>query len=82
VDFEPGHASSKSVGSCIAEEMDLLAALKELAGERLGREQVPAGAAGGEYEGAVHSGLPPRRRLVRASIIPIPSPRASIEDPP
>jgi hypothetical protein len=82
VDLKSGHTSGKSVGSCIAEEMDRFAALEELAGERLGREKVPAGAAGGEHEGAIHNGLPPSRRLVSASIIPIPSPRASIEDPP
>jgi hypothetical protein len=38
VDLEPGNASGKCVGSCIAEEMDLFATPEELAGKRLGRE--------------------------------------------
>ena len=72
----------ESLGSCIAEEMHLAAAAEQLGCQRLGREQMAAGAAGGEHEGRTHSSLPPSRRRVSASIIPMPSPSASIDDPP
>ena len=57
-------------------------------GQRLRREQMPAGAAGGEHEtrarrsARAHTSLPPRRRRVSASIMPMPNASASIDDPP
>jgi len=66
--------------------MDPGAALNQLFGQRLGRKQVPAGTAGGEDEarcaGRAQNSFPPSRRRVSASIIPMPSASASIDEPP
>ena len=50
--------------------------------KRLGRKQMPAGAAGRDHEDPAQNSLPPRRRRVKASIIPMPSAKASIDEPP
>ncbi len=80
--FDFDSPPSEGLGSRIAEEMHLAAPAEQLEGQRLSGEQMAAGAAGREREGPAHSSPPPRRRRVSASIIPMPSPNASIEDPP
>src|SRR5947209_19908079 len=77
-----GKPPGEGLRSCIAEEMHLAALAEQLGRQRFGRKQMTAGAAGREHEGPAHSSPPPRRRRVSASIIPIPSPSASSEDPP
>ena len=80
--LDPRNTPDKGIGSCVAQKMDLAAAAEELVGQRLGGEQMSAGAAGGEHKGHGHRPLPSSRRRVSASIIPIPRPSASNEDPP
>ena len=82
VDLDRGDPCGKSLGPRVGEKVNLLPALQELQRQRLCREEMPAGAAGGEHIGPAHSSPPPSRRRVSASIIPIPRPSASSEEPP
>ncbi len=87
MDLDAGNPSGKGIGPRIGQEMHRPAARDELGRERLGREQVTAGAAGGEHEGPAgrgraHNALPASRRRVSASSIPIAKPSESIEEPP
>ena len=82
MDLDPGNPSGKGLGPQIGEKVDLTPAAQKLDRQRLGREQMPAGAAGSEHIGRAHSPLPPSRRRVSASIIPMPRPSASSDDPP
>ena len=79
---DPAGIPGKAGGPRIGHQMDPHAAIGELPGHRLGREQVAAGAARGEHERRAHNALPASRRRVSASSIPIPNPSASIEEPP
>ena len=80
--LDPGDPPGEGVGSRVADEMHRATSVEKLDGQRLGREQMTAGPAGREHKAPAHSSPPPSRRRVSASIIPIPSPSASIEDPP
>ena len=82
VDLDPGQGPGEGVGPGVAQQMDHPTVGDQLAGERLGRKAMAAGAAGGKHEGLHESVLPASRRRVRASAIPIASASASIEDPP
>ena len=82
VDLEPGESPGEGVRPCVAHQMHDPTPSDQLAGERLGRKAMAAGAAGGKHEGLHESVLPASRRRVRASAIPIASASASIEDPP
>src|SRR6516165_9069255 len=82
MDFDPRNASGKGIDSSVAQKVDSAAVAEQLARQRLRREHMSSGAAGSEREGHAHSAPPASRRRVSASIIPMPSPSASIEDPP
>ena len=51
VRLDLGNPPGEGLGSRIAEEMHLAAPAEQLDGQRLGREQMAAGAAGREHEG-------------------------------
>src|SRR5205085_11734534 len=85
-DRDAGDLLGKGVGAAVGREMHPTALVHEFARQRLGREQVAAGAAGRqdkiELGSGGHTSLPPSRRRVSASIIPMPSASASIDEPP
>ncbi len=87
-----GLAVAEALAARIGDERHAAAARDQLAGQRLGREHVAAGAAGGEHDegpGPVHDGFRrhdrsprPTRRRVSASSMPMPSDSASSDEPP
>src|SRR5262249_27453416 len=85
-DLDPRHRGGKRIGAPVASEVHPTASRDELFGQRLRRKQVAASAAGGNHKGralgGAHNSAPLRRRRVSPSIIPIPSPSASIDEPP
>ena len=85
-DGDPGDLFGKGVGASVGREMHPTALAHEFARQGLGREQMAAGAAGRqhkiEFRTGGHTSLPPSRRRVSASIIPMPSASASIDEPP
>jgi len=85
-DGDPGDLLGKGVGAAVGREMHPTALAHEFARQGLGREQMAAGAAGRqhkiEFRTGGHTSLPPSRRRVSASIIPMPSASASIDEPP
>ena len=82
VDRHPRHRLGERVGAAVGQQMHRAAARHQAARDRLGREQMPAGAAGGEDIDRAHGSSPPSRLRVKASNIPIPSAKASIDDTP
>ena len=82
VDPGPGPVAETGAAA-IGDHRHGIAAAVELAGERRGREHVPAGAARGEDDGAgAHDRSSPMRRLVSASSSPMASATAISDDPP
>jgi len=85
-DGDPRDLLGKGVGAAVGREMHPTALAHEFARQGLGREQMAAGAAGRqhkiEFRTGGHTSLPPSRRRVSASIIPMPSASASIDEPP
>ena len=74
-------------GARVGHQHDPPAAPQQLGGERLGGEEMPAGAAGGDDDrgndhGRAHSKSPLCRRRVSASSMPMPTATASAEEPP
>ena len=63
-------------------ETDLEAATEQFARQRLGRKDMSAGAAGREKDEPAHSSSPPKRRRVKDSAMPTPSPKAKRDEPP
>src|SRR4051794_23378035 len=80
--FNLRNPSGKGVGAAITQQVNAASMGKQFASQRFSREHMSPGAAGSEHEGWPHNSLPANRRRVSANIIPIPSPSASIEDPP
>jgi hypothetical protein len=85
-DRDPRNLLGEGVGAPVGREIYPTALAHELAGQRLGREQMAAGAARRQHKielgSGGHTSVPPRRRRVSASIIPMPSAKASIDEPP
>ena len=73
---------AESLAAAVRHQSDAPAARQQRARERLGREHVAAGTAGREHDEAAHVSTPPKRRRVSASAIPMPSPIATMEEPP
>ena len=78
---DAGEATAEAVGPAVGRQIYRATIGQQSRGERFGREQMPTGAAGREDE-RVHSSLPLNLRRVNASIIPMPSDSASIDEPP
>ncbi len=81
-DLNAGEISGECLDPRIGQQPHLAAMPNQFRSKRLGRKQMAAGSAGSEDERPAHRALPASRRRVNASIIPIPMPRASIEEPP
>jgi hypothetical protein len=86
-----GELRAEAAGAAVGQQRHADAAAEQFAGQRGGREHVPAGTAGAERDqarglvlrGAGHScSSPSTRRRVSASSMPMPSARASSEEPP
>src|SRR6516165_4762319 len=82
MDFDPSKTSADRVGSPVGRQMNLVPAAQQLARQRLRWKQMPAGPASSKHERQAHGAVPVSRLRVSASIIPMPSPSASNEDPP
>jgi hypothetical protein len=80
--FHPSERYAHRVSFPVAREMDFHPTGRKLACQRLRRKKMPTGPPRGKNERPAHVSLPASRRRVNASIIPMPSPRASKEDPP
>ena len=81
-DFNAGEVGGEGLDARIGQEPYLSAMRDQFRGQRLGWKQMAASSAGSEDERSTHRALPASRRRVSASIIPIPIPSASIEEPP
>ena len=81
--FDRGQPLAETAAAAVGDEGDGVAARQQLAGERLGREHVATGAAGGERDARAHVASPrPARRRVSASTMPMASESASSDEPP
>ena len=73
---------AESLAAPVGDQRDAEAAPEQLARQRLRREHVAAGAAGGERDEGAHASTPPKRRRVNASAMPMASPSDSSDEPP
>ncbi len=80
---DTGQFFGEGLATAIGDQRNAPSAGQQRAGERFGRKQMATGAtARQDDEMLAHISLSPKRRRVSASVMPMPSPRASSDDPP
>ena len=82
MDFGPRETSGHNIGSPVAREMDSNPTAHQFVRQRLRGEQMATGPTRGQQECDAHGAVPESRRRVSASIIPMPRPSATKDDPP